>query len=63
VGWGNDVLNKIVLYSLNNIVSVGNFSGIVDFDPSPNTNNFTSLGNTDGLFAMYLTVSGHLFPI
>lgn len=47
-GLGNDVLNKIVLYSLNNIISVGNFSGIVDFDPSPNTNNFTSLGNTDG---------------
>lgn len=47
-GAGNEQLNRIRLYSLNNILSVGNFVNIVDFDPSIVTNNITSTGNTDG---------------
>src|SRR5690606_13458924 len=38
----------ILIYSINNILAVGNFSGIVDFDPSQLTANFSANGNTDG---------------
>lgn len=47
-GLGNEHINKILVYSINNILAVGNFSGIVDFDPSQLTANLTSTGNTDG---------------
>ncbi|MFZ1702781.1 MAG: T9SS type A sorting domain-containing protein [Saprospiraceae bacterium] len=47
-GLGNEVINKVKSYSINNIMSVGNFGGIMDFDPSQLTANFTSTGNTDG---------------
>lgn len=47
-GAGNEQLNKIRIYSLNNVLSVGNFVNIVDFDPSQISANLTSTGNTDG---------------
>lgn len=62
-GLGNDMLNKIKAYSINNIFSVGNFTGIVDFDPSQNTSNFTSLGNTDGFLVNIFNCLKPFIPV
>lgn len=62
-GLGNEQLNKILMYSINNILSVGNFSGIVDFDPSQLTTNLTSTGNTDGFFMNVFNCIKPFIPI
>ena len=62
-GLGNEQLNKILIYSINNILSVGNFAGIVDFDPSQLTANLTSTGNTDGFLLNVFNCIKPFIPI
>jgi hypothetical protein len=62
-GLGNDQINKIKSYSINNQISAGNFNGIVDFDPSQNTSNFTSLGNTDGFLVNVFNCVKPFIPV
>jgi hypothetical protein len=46
-GTGNDQGNSICLDTLSNIISTGNFSNSVDFNPDLGTFNLTSAGNID----------------
>lgn len=46
-GTGNDQGNSICLDALSNIISTGNFSNSVDFNPDLGTFNLTSAGNID----------------
>jgi len=59
-GLGNEQINKILAANQNFILSVGSFSGTVDFDPSPQINNSVSAGNTDG-FVLSLFICAQPF--
>jgi len=48
---GFEIVREIATDNLGNVISVGQFSNTVDFDPSSNTFNLTSAGATD-MFVM-----------
>jgi len=57
-GTNSDIGHSIAIDSSNNIYTLGNFTGTVDFDPGPGTSNLTSNGNTNA-FIQKLDPSGN----
>jgi len=52
---GTSSSQEVALDTLGNLVVCGSFSGTADFDPTINTLNLTSSGNSDGFFAKFDT--------
>ena len=50
---GTDYGKDLAVDSQGNIILAGYFTGTVDFDPGPATNNLTSAGNVDNFLAKY----------
>lgn len=58
-GTAFDPVSALILDDNSNVYTVGMFRNTVDFDPSPNIENVTSLGNAD-VFIQKLTNNGNL---
>ena len=56
---GFEIVREIAIDNLGNVISVGQFSNTVDFDPSSNIFNLTSAGATD-MFVMKQDSDGNL---
>jgi hypothetical protein len=52
-GLGNDVPQKMEFDKFGDILNIGTFEGSCDFDPSSNTSELTSSGETDLYFSKY----------
>src|SRR6185503_6033115 len=51
----NEFVNDLEFDQSGNLILTGSFTGIVDLDPGPGTDNHTSAGNLDIFFAKYST--------
>jgi len=60
-GLANEQVNDIVLRDNGELISVGGFGAIVDFDPGPSEVNIISTGGVDGfLFSSFICVNPYL---
>lgn len=57
-GVGGEVAYRIAIDANNNIYTIGDFEGTVDFDPGPNTFNLTSAGDSD-IYIQKLDANGN----